>query len=81
MIFCADEVELRWWFCNSGYFQMFPQYVYNYKVTPLQRSDRTRGSGHKLKYLKIRKIIVTARVVKLWNRLTREFAESSSLEM
>lgn len=45
-------MELRWWFCNSRDFQIFPQYMYNYKVASLQRSDRTRGGGHKLKYLR-----------------------------
>jgi len=46
-------------------------------------SNRTRGSGHKLKHrfpLSIKKHFLTLRVTKHWQSLSREVVESSSLE-
>jgi len=48
-------------------------------------SDRTRGSGHKLKYgrlhLNVRKHVFTVRVTTRWHRLPREVVESPCLEI
>ena len=43
-------------------------------------SDKTRGNGHKLKYMKfhlnIRKYFFTVRVAEKWNRFPREVVKS-----
>jgi len=48
-------------------------------------SDRTRGSGHKLKHkrfpLSIRKHFFTVRVTEHWHRLPREAVDSPSLQI
>lgn len=53
------------------------------KLFPGVPSDRTRGSGHKLKhkrfYMNIKKPFFTVRVMKCWHRLPREVMESASL--
>lgn len=56
------------------------------RTEPVVLSDRTRGSGHKLKLrrflLNIRKhLVLTVRVTENWHRLPRESVESTSLEL
>jgi len=55
------------------------------KLFPVVPSDRTRGSGHKLKHRKfcvnMRKNFFPLRVTEHWNRLPREFVDSPSLEI
>jgi len=55
------------------------------KLFSVVPSDRTRGSGHKLKLrkfqLNMRKNNFTVRVTEHWHRLPREAVESPSLEI
>jgi len=55
------------------------------RLFPVVPSDRTRGSGHKLKHrkfqLKMRKNFFPLRVTESWNRLPREIVDSFSLEI
>jgi len=51
------------------------------KLFSVVPSDRTRGSGHKLKHGNMRKNFFPVRVTEHWNRLPREVVESPSLEI
>jgi len=55
------------------------------KLFPVVPSNRTRGSGHKLKQRKLqlntRKNFFTLRVTEPWHRLPREVMDSPSLEI
>jgi len=55
------------------------------KLLPVVPSNRTRGSGHKLKQrkflLNVRKNFFPLRVTEPWPRLPREVVESPSLEI